>query len=198
MQNIYIKISDEFIKAKDGHKMYQYRCRICNNIFWQNEHNAKTVYTCRHKSKTISDKRLKSIYKGMYDRCYNNKNVSFKDYGAKGIKICQQWLVGANFEKWSLANGYRDNLTIDRINPKKDYCPKNCRWVTLEENSRYKSTTNYITVNNITHSGKEWSRILNKGQNFINRYKRKNGMKSTQEYIKRTLESGQTGKVASL
>ena len=172
MQNIYIKISDEFIKAKDGHKMYQYRCNVCNNVVWLRELNAKLTHKCFHKSKTIKNKRLKNIYTSMYDRCYNPNNKSYKNYGAKGIKICEEWLTGANFEKWSLANGYKDSLTIDRINPNKDYCPKNCRWITLEENARFKSTTNYITVNGTTHSGKEWSKIINKGQNFINRYKR--------------------------
>ena len=68
-------------------------------------------------------------------------------YGGKGIRVCQEWLDNPElFEEWSLENGYEDNLTIDRIDSTKDYCPDNCRWVTLEDNAKYKSTTRVLDV----------------------------------------------------
>lgn len=71
--------------------------------------------------------------------------------------MCQEWIDDpASFEEWAYKNGYKNNLTIDRINEDRNYCPDNCRWITLEENSRFKSTTNYITAT-VTLSGKQWA-----------------------------------------
>ena len=76
----------------------------------------------------------------MEERCYNIKNKSFKNYGGKGIVICDEWLQDFNkFKEWALANGYEDNLTIDRINNNGNYEPSNCRWVTKSFNSGYTS-----------------------------------------------------------
>ena len=70
-------------------------------------------------------------------RCENPNNKSYKYYGKRGIKICNEWrndyLV---FKKWALANGYADNITIDRIDSNGDYCPENCQWITNVENAR--------------------------------------------------------------
>ena len=180
-------MSNETKKSNDGHKIFQYRCNICKQVVWLREINANRTITCTHKTRNMTNKRLKKILSSMYERCYNKKNKSYKNYGGKGIKICEEWLDGKNFENWAMKNGYRDDLTIDRIYVNGNYEPSNCRWITLAENSRFKSTTNYICVNNIIHSGKEWSKILNKGMNFINRYKRKYGLKATIEYIKNNL-----------
>ena len=67
-------------------------------------------------------------------------------------------------------------MTIDRKDENKDYCPENCTWIPLKENSAKKSSTHYITVYNETHSGKEWARILNKGPNFINTKIKRDGV----------------------
>ena len=82
----------------------------------------------------------------MLQRCYNSEDKSFNSYGANGITVCDEWLSDPKFfETWSYKNGYTDTkkLSIDRIHESKGYSPSNCRWVTVEENSRFKSTTNY-------------------------------------------------------
>lgn len=77
--------------------------------------------------------RLYSIWKGMIGRCRNLKNPN---YGAKGISVCQEWEDFGTFRRWARGAGYQEWLTIDRLNPSKGYFPRNCEWVTQEENSR--------------------------------------------------------------
>lgn len=72
-------------------------------------------------------------YEDMKGRCYRKSNCNYKHYGARGIKVCDEWLGKngyKNFKKWALENGYKKELSIDRINNDKDYSPDNCRWTT--------------------------------------------------------------------
>lgn len=79
--------------------------------------------------------RIYSIYCDMKKRCYNQKCIGYKNYGGKGITICDEWLNDfESFYNWSMENGYSDNLTIDRINSAGNYEPANCRWITRSEN----------------------------------------------------------------
>ena len=72
----------------------------------------------------------------MKTRCYNPNFETFKNYGGRGIKICEEWLNSfESFYKWAVSNGYSDNLTIDRINNNGNYCPENCRWVDMKAQS---------------------------------------------------------------
>lgn len=80
--------------------------------------------------------RLETIWYCMHTRCYNESHKSYKNYGARGIKICGEWLGKSgkiNFYKWAISHGYKENLTIDRINTDGDYEPDNCRWVDYTE-----------------------------------------------------------------
>ena len=85
-----------------------------------------------------SRSRIYHIYHGIKQRCYNHSNPSYRLYGAKGIAMCQQWKNSfMDFYNWAIENGYTNELTIDRIDSNKNYCPENCRWVTLSENSKH-------------------------------------------------------------
>ena len=185
-------------KCKDGHSLYKGVCNECGFERIAKYSDLKSTTKCTHIridgeiafcKTNWSNNRIKEIFNGMKKRCYNKDDESYRWYGAKGIKVFDGWLDNPkSFEEWSLQNGYSDDLTIDRKNSSLDYSPSNCRWVTKEFNSKYKSTTSLINVNGETHSGKDWARILGIGYNRINTYIRKYGLENTIEFIKRYLE----------
>lgn len=109
-----------------------------------------------------SESRLFKIYTGMKQRCYNMLNEKFANYGSRGIKICDEWLNDfKTFYDWSILNGYRDNLSIDRIDVNGNYCPENCRWVEMSVQQNNRTNNHLLTYNNCTHTISEWSKILN-------------------------------------
>lgn len=93
--------------------------------------------------------RLYSIYNGIKKRCYNENEARYKDYGARGIEMCESWSNNTdgfdNFVEWSLLNNYTDDMTIDRIDVNSDYAPENCRWVSLAEQALNKRDTLWVT-----------------------------------------------------
>ena len=90
-----------------------------------------------YKKHGLSGHRLSVIRNGMISRCYNQKADSYNAYGGRGIKICDEWKnkeTGMlNFYNWAVANGYKDGLTIERIDVDGNYCPENCTWITPKE-----------------------------------------------------------------
>ena len=80
--------------------------------------------------------RLYNIWKKMKDRCYNPNANNYRYYGGKGVKVCEEWHSFQPFYEWAMANGYADNLSIDRISGFGNYEPNNCRWATYTEQNR--------------------------------------------------------------
>lgn len=80
--------------------------------------------------------RLSNIYRQIKSRCYNKNNPRYTTYGGRGITLCDEWKSIDNFVEWSLSHGYKDGLTIDRIDNDRGYSPDNCQWITRSENSK--------------------------------------------------------------
>ena len=106
--------------------------------------------------------RLYNIWGLIKKRCLNKNDKIFKYYGGKGIKLCDEWLEDfMNFYNWAMVNGYRDDLSIDRINVNGNYEPSNCRWVNKKTQTRNTTANKYYTYKNETHCIGEWAEIYN-------------------------------------
>lgn len=108
----------------------------------------------------FSKTKLFSVYQGMQSRCNNIKNNMYKHYGGRGISVCDEWSGEngfINFYNWSMSNGYKEGLQIDRINNEGNYCPKNCRWVTCRENLMNKSNTLFYEYKGEKMTLQEWA-----------------------------------------
>lgn len=185
-------------KANDGHRLYHIRCIECG---WETDIKKDSIRRlsniCTHvgfDGRYIdyhikwSNKRLKNIFNGMKKRCYDELLDDYRWYGAKGIKVCDEWLNNPKlFEEWALHNGYADDLTIDRIDSGKHYCPENCRWIPAIQNVKYKSTTSVIDVDGEQYTGRDWASKLGLSVNVINNYMRKYGEDNVKEFIRRRL-----------
>lgn len=184
-------------KTKYGNKLYRVQCIECHREFSMQKYHIGRAKSCKHIGLggnhilTTNDfiwknQRLKKIFMGIKRRCYNSNSKDYRWYGAKGVKICDEWLKNPkSFEDWALSHGYNDYMTIDRINENKNYAPDNCRWISGNDNAKYKSTTRIVDVDGECHTGREWAGILNIGTNQINKYIRKYGLENTVEFIRR-------------
>lgn len=104
--------------------------------------------------------RIYSIWVMMRQRCYNTNNKDFYNYGAVGIKVCDEWLRDCTaFIKWAMKNGYDEALTLDRIDPYGNYEPNNCRWATIKEQANNKKNTIYVEIDGIEYTLTELSKM---------------------------------------
>lgn len=99
---------------------------------------------------------LHKKWASMLNRCRNKRE---KNYGAKGICVCEEWLDYTNFKKWAEDSGYRDGLTIDRIDNSKGYFPDNCRWADRKAQNNNTSRNHWITFNGETKTMAQWSEV---------------------------------------
>ena len=103
--------------------------------------------------------RIYNIWRSMRQRCSNPKCKNYKNYGGRGITVCQEWEDFQTFYDWAMSNGYAEDLTIDRVDVNGDYEPSNCRWVSYKIQANNKSDSKFIEVNGISHTIAEWSDI---------------------------------------
>jgi hypothetical protein len=143
--------------SKQKRRFGLYRCGFCGEEFRAQTFLVKTGNTkscgC-YRVKRIRERttkhglgatRLYNIWKDIKMRTLNPERKSYKDYGGRGITLCDEWLDIQNFYNWAMSNGYSDELSIDRINNDGNYEPSNCRWTTRTIQTRnqrvYKNNT---------------------------------------------------------
>lgn len=126
-------------------------------------------YNLKH---NLSNTRIYTILESMKQRCYNKKCKSYKNYGGRGIKICNEWLEKngegfMNFYNWAMKNGYQEGLSIDRIDVNGNYEPNNCRWVTMKVQQNNRTNNHIVEFNNQKHTLADWSKILKIDKNIL-------------------------------
>lgn len=108
-----------------------------------------------------SNTRIYKIWDNMKARCYNKNKPKYKNYGARGVAVCQEWKNNfVAFYEWAMHNGYNDNLTLNRIDNNGNYEPENCKWATAKEQMNNTSFNHKITYNGETHTLAEWASCL--------------------------------------
>lgn len=101
--------------------------------------------------------RLYQVWASMIKRCESPNSQKYKDYGGRGIKMCPEWRKDfVAFMQWALANGYKDNLTIDRIDNDGNYEPENCRFATWKQQHRNRRNNRSIKIGNKVRLLCEW------------------------------------------
>lgn len=117
----------------------------------------KTLQKNSNKVCRQSDTRIYRIWRAMKSRCYNKNFDEYSRYGKRGITVCDEWKDDFQaFYEWAISNGYESNLTIDRIDNNGNYCPQNCRWVTMKEQQNNRSNNHYVEINGVTKTITEW------------------------------------------
>lgn len=115
----------------------------------------------KHWALTFNNGRIRSVYYNIIKRCYKKDNKGYKSYGGRGITVCDEWKNNhLSFFRWAKENGYKEGLTIDRIDNNKGYSPENCRWTTYKAQTENRRCTRWIEFNNEKHTLKDWAEII--------------------------------------
>lgn len=159
-------------KAPNGHSMWECKCSCGSfvKVSGSNLKSGKQVSCgCKRREQAgqlnlihgESKSRLHSIWCNMITRTENPHGTAYPCYGGKGIAICPEWRNDFSaFKNWAEANGYAEDLTIDRIDNNKGYSPDNCRWVTWKDQFNHRTTCHYLTFRERTQSIAQWAEEL--------------------------------------
>ena len=170
LKDLGILYSSETSKHKRRYGLY--KC-YCGNEFKADMSKIKNKHTqscgCykmevlikRNTTHGLTDSKLHSIWSTMLDRCQNKNNKGYKNYGGRGIDVCNEWNNDfMAFYSWATNNGYKDGLSIDRINNDLGYSPSNCRWATKETQAR--NTRQIMITNTSGYRGVSWHKTSKK------------------------------------
>lgn len=115
-------------------------------------------------------KKIHLAYKNMRSRCENPRHVGYKNYGGRGITVCQEWIDSRDaFVQWAIAAGHAMDLSLDRIDTNAGYSPANCRWADVRTQLRNQRRNARITHEGVTLTRSEWAERLGVGQDTLYR-----------------------------
>lgn len=123
-------------------------------------HNKVTSCGCLCEHHHMSNTKIYKQWSGMRSRCERKTHSNYKNYSARGIQVCKEWQGSFEaFYTWAMENGFKDRLTIERIDNNGNYCPENCTLISKSEQPKNRRNCIYLTYNGQTKGLKEWSRI---------------------------------------
>jgi len=153
-----MKLLNVYHNPNDNNSLYAIcQCIVCGNIVHMRARllfdDRYTSCRCQIITHNMNKTKIYSIYHNMKYRCLNPHCHAYKDYGGRGIIICNEWLGEHGFEtfyNWAINNGYQEGLSIDRIDLNGDYEPSNCRWITRGENAALGNKQRKYKINKAT------------------------------------------------
>ena len=134
----------EFVTSRE--QLLKGKNKMCRTCCSKKAIRAAQIATRKHGEASGSTRtKLYGVWSSMKRRCLNPKAWYYKEYGGRGIKVCNEWLEYIPFRDWALSAGYKVGLTIDRIDVNGDYSPANCRWVDMkiQQNNRRNNIIDY-------------------------------------------------------
>ena len=126
------------------------------------------LLTIRNTTHNMRKTSLYEVWKSIKQRCFNPKSKGYVNYGGRGIIMCEIWKNNfESFYQWSISNGYKKGLTIDRIDNNGNYEPSNCRWVDRFIQNNNTRQAKLYTISGVTKTLSEWCNIYNVNRNTI-------------------------------
>jgi hypothetical protein len=159
----------EFKGIRNGHGYWQCRCDCGNSIISKGTLLKKgAIKSCgcyrkdigKEKNRThgLSGTRPYYVWKDIIRRCYDETRPEYKNYGGRGIKMCDEWLKSVeNFCKWAEESGYEKGLTIERRGNDGNYEPTNCEWVSMKAQLNNNRRNHLIEINGVLKTIAQWS-----------------------------------------
>lgn len=162
-------VEEQAGKDSSGHSTWLCRCDCGNTKVARGSHLKRgyiqscgclVVDTLRKNSTKhgLEKTRIYRIWSGMISRCYNPESNRYHRYGDRGITVCEDWRNDVqSFYDWAMANGYRDDLTIERKDNDGPYSPDNCVWATMKQQQNHTSRNRYVTIDGETKTVSQWA-----------------------------------------